>query len=289
MMSVCTRSSMLSALVILAATWSAASLTAMTEATHCVRYGFRAGDSLVFRVTSYDTLDFETNIARERTELHSYVCDHVTDDGRQFLRVTLESVLIRETQSNGRSAVVDSSLRARSPWMGRTAYIILDSNGKRILARQLDTNRTAVSPGGAFQPTLLLLGVDSACHSSNHLRSWVIKTTDTLAENAWPPPIVRSTFSCAMTDSTVHGRPTTSVRYAQTGQGSFKSISNELGVVLYSVLDGYGTYMIDDQDGLPLEGETRLRSKITVKMERSTTTGTVRHATSFKRIFSSRR
>ncbi|MFM8177565.1 MAG: hypothetical protein ACKOAG_00085, partial [Candidatus Kapaibacterium sp.] len=80
----------------------------------------------------------------------------------------------------------------------------------------------------------------------------------------------------------------TTIRYAQTGQGSFKSIANEMGVVLYSVLDGFGSYVIDARDGLPIEGDLKLRSKITVMMERSTTKGNVRHDTSFRRIYSSR-
>ncbi|MFM8569872.1 MAG: hypothetical protein ACKOB6_09745 [Candidatus Kapaibacterium sp.] len=273
----------------LAIVWSVtAGLPALADQPHCLRYGFLAGDSVVFRLTSRDTLEFETRIARERTELYSYVCDHVTEKGERFLRVTLESAVVRETQTDGTSTVTDTSFRSRSPWIGRTAYIILDSNGKRTLARLLDTDRTSVSPGGAFQPTLLLLGVDTACHDANRLRSWVIKTTDTLAENAWPAPVVRSTFSCAMIDSVLDGRPVTTIRYAQTGQGSFKSIANEMGVVLYSVLDGFGSYVIDARDGLPIEGDLKLRSKITVMMERSTTKGNVRHDTSFRRIYSSR-
>lgn len=265
------------------------SLPLLADAHHCVRYGFRAGDSLVYRVHSFDTLDFDTRIIRERVELVSYVCDHVTESGNQLLRVTLESVEIREKNADGSSSGNDSTFRTRSPWLGRTAYIILDSSGKRILARQGDTARATVSPGGAFQPTLLLLGVDTLCHSSNVLRSWVITTTDTLAENAWPPPIVRSTYSCGMIDTVMNNRQHTAIRYAQTGQGSFKNITGDVGVVLRSVLDGYGTVVIDGDNSLPLSGESKIRIKVTVLMESSSTKGLVRHATSFERIYMSQR
>lgn len=253
-------------------------------ATPCMRYGFKAGDSLVFRVRGIDTLDFETRIARRREEMYSYVCDHVTQSGQQFLRVTLESA--RSTENTvGKS---DSVTRTSSPWIGRTAYIILDSNGRRVLARQGDTVRSAVSPGGAFQPTVLFVGPDTACHAVNNRRSWLITTTDSLAESAWPAPIIRSTYSCTLLDTTVGTTKCTAIRYAQTGQGSFKSISDDVGVVLHSIIDGFGKYILENNSHLPLCGELNSRVKVQVRMEKLSRKGTIRHRMIFERVYSSR-
>lgn len=253
-------------------------------AVNCVRYGFKAGDSLVFRVRGIDTLDFETRIARRREEVYSYVCDHVTPSGQQFIRVTLQSAHTAEN-TVGKT---DSVVRASSPWVGRTAYIILDSNGRRVLARQGDTARSAVSPGGVFQPIVLFVGPDTTCHAVNRRRSWLITTTDSLAENAWPAPIIRSTYSCTLLDTTVGSAKCTAIRYAQTGQGSFKSITTDVGVVSHSIIDGYGKHILDNTHYLPLCGEMNSRIKVQVRMEKTSSKGTIRHRVTFERVFCSR-
>lgn len=250
----------------------------------CVRYGFKAGDSLVFRVRGIDTLDFETRIARRREELYSYVCDHVTPSGQQFIRVTLQSARTTENTVGD----TDSVTRTSSPWVGRTAYIILDSNGRRVLARQGDTVRSAVSPGGAFQPGVLFVGPDTTCHTVHQRRSWLITTTDSLAESAWPAPIIRSTYSCTLLDTTVGTTKCTAIRYAQTGQGSFKSITNDVGVVLHSIIDGYGKHILDNTHYLPLCGEMNSRIKVQVRMEKTSSKGTIRNRVSYERVFCSR-
>jgi hypothetical protein len=251
----------------------------------CCRYRFAAGDSLVFRVNAKDTVEFESRLIRERNEVYTVVCDHISSDGRQFLRYTLESFSASERDI----ASPETRMRTTSPWVGRTTYIILDSLGNRIISRQGDTTRNAVSPGGAFQPTLFFTGYDSICHAPHHERSWLVTRTDSLSENACPSPIVRSTYLCSVRDSSINSTKGIALTYALTGQGSFRSITSDLGVYLQSVLDGHGAYFFDTDGSLPFSCDLKLRIKIQVRMENSRQEGTTRHSVKIQRTFLSRR
>lgn len=220
----------------------------------CIKYKYRQGDSLVYRLTSTDSIIFEERPAliRKRTEYISLICDYVDDKGLMFLRQILDSYTATEYTKDSKG-----DKRNMHPWIGRTAYIIIDSTGKRYLSKQADTLKAVLAPGGAFQPQFLLplLGDSKKCNTSTSEWDWLSTSQDTLSENGFPYPLVRHTYSFAVRDVfDTLGTTCRKIGYAETGQGSVKTITNDVALYMRSVIQGTGFFFFPNDRGYPLAG-----------------------------------
>lgn len=220
----------------------------------CIKYKYRQGDSLVYRLTSTDSIVFEERPAliRKRIEYISLICDYVDDKGLMFLRQILDSYTATEYTKDSKG-----DKRTTHPWIGKTAYIIIDSTGKRHLSKQADTLTAVLAPGGAFQPLFLLplLGDSKKCNTSTSEWDWLSTSLDTLSENGFPYPLVRHTYSFAVRDVfDTLGTTCRKIGYAETGQGSVKTITNDVALYMRSVIQGTGFLFFPNDRGYPLAG-----------------------------------
>ena len=252
----------------------------------CLRYHFQAGDSVVYRLTAIDTIQFVGApwLVKERDELISVVCDYVDPHGRMFLRQDQLSSRSSEVQQGDTTHVI----RTTNPWKGHTAYIILDSNGRRILSRQLDTIHAAICPGGAFQTPLLLSLLDTTCHRTSDHRGWLMEHTDTLVENGFPYPLISQLFNCSIRDSVYKTQLCFCVEFGQTAQASQKTLSNDLGVYSRSVINTWGTSLFSKAEGQPLLTQSHSDIKLWVNTPQSQRRGEQRTHLRYERIFSKR-
>jgi len=229
----------------------------------CLGYHFHKGDSLVYKVFSYDTVVVygKPTFVRERTEHISIVCDYVDELGNMYLRQKLEKVLSKE------SAGKDSAIRTTSHWVGRTAMIIMDSTGKRSLSRQYDTTRHAMSVGGPFQPMLLPPLFDSLCHTAKNNRGWQLDVLDTLAENGYPSPLLKHFYSYIIRGRVdTLGVHCTNLQYAETGQGSILNNAENAQVYSRTVMNSSGSFYFSINRRVPITGIIECVNNLTIKM-----------------------
>ncbi len=253
----------------------------------CLAYRFQMGDSLVYRVTTIDTIQFSDApwLIKEREELISLVCDVIDPLGRMYLRQDLRSMKSKERQAGEEKATT----RTSSAWFGRTAYIVIDSTGKRILAKQLDTIHASMGPGGAFQPPLLLSFLDTSCHVASQHRGWMMEHTDTLAENSVPYPLVNQLFNCAVRDTVFKNEPCHAIDFGVAAQGGQTTIGSDIGVYTRSVINSWGMCIFSKKESVPLVLSVHSDLKLWVNTERSEHKGQQRSHTRYERIFFSRR
>ncbi|MBL7997574.1 MAG: hypothetical protein JNL32_02935 [Candidatus Kapabacteria bacterium] len=252
----------------------------------CFRYGFRTGDSLVYEFITQDTTTFPDRNAliRHRTDYVSVVCDYVDSTGSMYLRQTLESSTSKEW-----SPVDSARTRKKSDWIGRTAYIILAPNGKRILSKQLDTNNAANAPGGPYQHILLRqLYSDTLCHTNTVHKHCDYKSQDTLAENGYPYPLINrlchSTLDKEIIDT--FGLKCYRLTYSETGQGAQAVVNANLQVYSRSVVNQGGTVLFSTERMLPVSGVLGEQLELFLKFpNRPDNKGRLRGATRFKVVF----
>lgn len=252
--------------------------------SECLRYAFRQGDSLVYEFQSRDTITIgdRPTIYRTRTEVVSLVCDFVDPQGRMYLRQTLERY-----KGSEHTLKEQGDTRTSSPWIGRSAYIIIDSGGKRSISRQADTIHAALTPGGAFQPFLLIPFGDSLCRSKQNNHAWLHpRQIDTLAENGYPYPLVGHVFSYVIRDvKDTLGKKAYGISYAQTGQASVRVVSGDAAVYMRSVINAGGD-IVHSIDGIPLCGSMGIHNKLTILMEKKPeTNGTSTSYTDYHLIY----
>lgn len=248
-----------------------------TTQQRCLGYHFRAGDSLLYKVTSYDTVIVygKPTFVRNREEFISIVCDFVDEQGRMYVRQTLEHITAKE------NAGKDSVTRSTSDWIGRTAMFIMDSTGRRTLSRQFDTSRIAMSVGGPFQPMLLPPLYDSLCHTPQYNKGWLIDRLDTLAENGYPHPLLKHFCSYIIKKEVdTLGLHCINVQYAQTGQGSVLSNNEAAQVYSRTVLNGSGSMYFLTKKMIPFIGTYENLNNLTIKTPTSpeTTARSITHS-----------
>lgn len=232
--------------------------------TVCFSYRFIKGDSLVYRVVSTDTIVFKDQppLVKERVEMVALVCDSVGRNGHFYMRQTLKDYIAKESLLGGDLREV---VRTESPWIGRTAEIEIDSMGVRYNATPADTSaQSALAPGGAFQPPLLV-GIYDSCKSVH--QSWLVdRVEEVLPENGYPPPVRRQTslFTAYAPIDTL-GFTCRHFHYALTGQGFVEVTDRKPAMRIMAVLAEHGEMKISAEHGVPVHfyGESQVKMEIT--------------------------
>ncbi len=223
------------------------------------QYKFFKGDTLTYRVSSRDSIviEFGKPLTKDRLEIIEITCDSVTKTNKFYLSLRLVSYIADETFSDS-----EKIRRTTSPWLNRVSKIIIDSAGNRFSSTVNDSSIFAMSPGGAFQPYLILTIKDN--YKLDH-QSWIVSTIDTLAENGTPYPILKQS-SLLRADS-----PTDTLTYScnvfnyiRTATGKVLTITNDTNVLVESILNLGGTYYLSNKYWIPVTMTSTSEQRLTI-------------------------
>ncbi|MFP4370367.1 MAG: hypothetical protein ACLFR2_12380 [Candidatus Kapaibacterium sp.] len=199
------------------------------------RYKFNVGDTLYYRVVSHDSIiiDYGEPLLKSRYERIRITCDSINDVNHYILGITLVDYLAHESKGDVRGV-----RREHSPWLDRTVWIEMDFYGNRYSYRIDDTSQAAMAPGSAFQPFLLINFVES--HKAVN-ESWMVKDSIHIAENGYPPPVLRysSLFRAKESIDTL-GYMTNKAEYIRTAQGSMELITDQQKIAVASIHNSWG-------------------------------------------------
>lgn len=227
--------------------------------TICFRYDLVRGDTLVYSIDAHDSITFvgQPALMKLRTELVSIICDSVTPDHRYHLRITLRRSI--EKHSIGS----DSSTKQGGPWVGRTAYVVIDSLGNRYATRPDDSTKAALAPGGAFAP-LLLPTLGESCGRQN--QSWMVQDTTLLVENGVPEPAFAHTTLWRVLDvADTLGRSFKQIQYTQTALASLTMTSDKINMKTEAVIASFGKLSMDAKLNIPYHLYATSQNTLAVK------------------------
>ncbi len=252
-----------------------------------LRYRFVQFDSVVYRLRTTDTIQFVDApwLIKEQDQIFSIVCDFVDSKGQMYLRQDLREIHSRERQENDSTVVELHS----SAWKDRTAYIIIDSTGRRVVSQLLDTVHAMIAPGGAYQLPILLSLLDTAAQVGTMRRGWNVTHLDTLVENGFPYPHIRQLFTCKQRDTVLNNERCYAVSFGQTAQASQQTMSRNLGVYSRSVINSWGTMIFSARDGIPTSMNAHSDLKLWVSTKEGTQKGQERVHTRYECIYRSPR
>lgn len=227
----------------------------------CLSYRFQPGDSLIYRLVSYDSVYFKENepLMKERMERIELVCDSIDRNGRFYVRQTLKDYIARESMGD-----IKGRVRTESPWIGRTVFVVIDSMGNRFIDSLERPAPSAMSPGGAFQPPLLI-GLNDSCAHPNS--SWMVdRVRELVPEAGFPAPVrVQSTLYERLPSADTLGFVCQRVLYTLTGQGSIVAMDQKPPMRVAAVLAGGGNMLLSEQYRVPvhLQAGTQIKMDIT--------------------------
>lgn len=221
---------------------------------------FFRGDTLRYRVASHDSIlvDYDVPLVKTRFELYELICDSVSRNGKYYLRMKLISYIADERKGN--SPLIR---RETHPWIGRNVFISLDSLGKRYSVDIDDSTLYAMSPGGAFQPTLFVPFGDTYKFINE---SWSFNSLDTLVENGCPFPLVKQAFLFRAEhpiDTLDH--QSVRFRYIRTATGAVTVISDDTKLRIDAILNGSGNMIISSSDYIPVHHFANIEQKMSLK------------------------
>lgn len=217
--------------------------------TVCFAYRFEHGDILRYRVVSRDTIYFKEKppLVKERIEMLEIACDSVGKNGYFYLRQTLENYVAHESMGD-----IKNIERTETPWQGQSVLVVLDEFGRRHHPDPLPSSRmSALSPGGAFQP-VLLVGIFQPCHAIH--TSWMVDRVDELlVENGHPAPLRRQTSIYeAFPSVDTLGFACSQFHYSLTAQGSVAVTDRKPAVRMASVVAEHGEMKLSKEYGIPV-------------------------------------
>lgn len=224
-------------------------------------YKFYPGDTLNYRFSSRDSIiiDYGKALTKDRYELYEIVCDSVGKKNKYYYLTYSLKNYIADEQFND----MEKIRRTNSPWIDRKVALVIDSTGRRVQSSVDNPTLYAMSPGGAFQPNLLLNFKE--VYKVNG-ESWIVTSTDTLAENGVPYPIMKqSTLFRAQLPIDTLGFATYSANFIKTATGTVTTITNDTKILVEAIISLGGTLYISKKDMIPLamSATTEQRLKIT--------------------------
>lgn len=225
--------------------------------TLCFEYEFYPGDTLVYDVVAFDSIIIEYGepLLKSRYEKWLYVCDSVSKDNKFYLTIEMLDFFSKESQGD-----VIGQENKNSPWLGRRVQILMDSTGRRYDFKA-DTALGAISPGGSFNP-YLLLGFGRTCHEINEM--WYFEDSLAVVENGFPPPVVRNILlHQAKERKDTLGYSCIRTEYVNTGQGSTGINTRDARLEIISVFNGYGKLDMSSMLDVPVHHFSTLEQKLT--------------------------
>jgi len=211
-------------------------------------YKFFPGDTISYRVSSRDSIIIEYGkpLTKDRYEIHEVICDSIGKKTKFYhLTYTLKNYIADEDFGN-----VEKVRRTSSPWINRKVNLVIDSTGRRIHSFVSDSNLFSMSPGGAFHPHLFV--TFNEIYKVNN-ESWIVRTTDTLAENGVPYPILQqSTLFRAKLPIDTLSYSTYSANYIRTATGTVTTLTQDTRILVETIINMGGTLYLSKKDMIPV-------------------------------------
>lgn len=214
------------------------------------KYKFIPGDSLYYSVYSRDSIsiNYDDPLLRLREEKILITCDSINSAGNFCLTQTLINFTAIESYQEQQNVK-----RETTNWLNVPIYIELDSLGRRIKLSNPDTNLAAATPGGAFQPILLLPLIQKGVNLKAKNESWLNSSMDTLAENAMPVPIFKSmTLMRLMGHVDTLGYNTIKFSFSRSGQASHELVTKEYSMKTSAIINSGGDFFLDTNLWVPI-------------------------------------
>jgi hypothetical protein len=165
----------------------------------------------------------------------------------------------------------DSTLRTFSPFSEKLILLVIDSLGNRIQAKHLNPDYAITAAGGTFAP-YLFFPLAETCKREN--ATFLVRSTDTLSENSFPPAILSQTSLFKVKE--IHRTDSLNnvlITFVKTGKGFYAIENSELDIETTSIINSYGELIIDFTKELPifytLNQELKLKIKINKEIEKS--------------------
>jgi hypothetical protein len=218
-----------------------------------LRYDFTQGESVTYRVLSYDSLMIWAEepkiLIRHRVERITYRCDTILPDGFG-MTMTLNDVIVRE-----KFDTLPWVTRTVHPWSGQSIRFLMAPDGMRLRLR--DTlSAPGVMPGAPFQPLLLphFGGTDSVGYDV----SSVFDREMWLLENAYPPVLWKgAVMRKYLGGRDTLGQETVAIQLNETGQLWYMPPTLEDGrtpLSIHTRLNGACDYLFAPDLGYPVAG-----------------------------------
>lgn len=233
----------------------------LSKDTLCFKYNFKLKDTLIYKVFSFDSIsiDYDSPLMRVREEIWQIVCDSLSFDYNFFLSMKLLSYKAVESYKETRDNKVETH-----NWVGRSSWILIDSLGYRLNYGSDDSLKFDMSPGGAFQPNLIIT-LGAHCKEINE--TWSVRSLDDLVENGVPVPLLRqsSLFRLKGTIDTL-GEKCTRLEFIKTGQGSVRTIIDNNQMRVTNVINGFGVFDLSSSRGIPIHLFSTIEQKLTIHL-----------------------
>lgn len=227
--------------------------------TLCFKYDLRQGDTLYYRVVSYDSIiiDFDIPLKKTRYEMLKISVDSVIDN-QIHLSQSLEHYIGMESKGD-----IKDVRRENSPWTKNKVNITIDSSGNRITQTIVNPTSYGLTPGGAFQP-YIIFPLGDACKSVNE--SWLVKSSDTLAENGFPYPIMHQTSMMRVVgDIDTLGYDAKRLRYIKTAQGFYYILKPNDTTEVFARINSGGNITFDKKTNIPVHFYATIEQKLEIK------------------------
>lgn len=234
--------------------------TTIVRDTFCFKYKFYPNDTLIYQVQTQDSLiqGLDDPILKERREVLQVICDSVDKFQNYYLNLKLVQSQTNEWNKEG-----DTATRNTSVWINKQIHLVIDSLGNRLKAWIEDTSFIATTLGGIFQPHLFF-PLKENCKRIN--QSWLIKTQDTLFENAFPPGIIDQTSLFRLKD-TVYTEIDSSlmITFVKTARGFYGINTAVMNFIIDAKINSYGELLLSMKDELPKDYTATQELKMQMK------------------------
>lgn len=226
-----------------------------------LRYGFKQGQTLSYRVIAVDSIILYDKawrtLARERVEVVTYYCDSVLRDGYIMTVVTEQYAATEWVDS------LPPVTRTDHPWVQRPITFLMSPTGRRVDLVAGDTV-PGNAPGGPFAPLLLphLGGVATYIGASGSFdnEQWTL-------DNMFPPVKWQGLVFKVLPRrlDTLDRKNVVQVDLTEVANVVHKLPGDSLNPVTRTTVNGGGSYYFDTKAGYPVGGSYNEIARFTME------------------------
>jgi len=235
--------------------------------TICLNYDFLKGDTLIYRVESFDSIiiNYDKPLLRRRFERIEIVVDSVGSNNDNFY-LSQRLIAYISTESSGDMKNIK---RDKHPWIGQKSYYEIDAFGKRYSYGTDDSLSYILTPGGAFTPVLFS---DLGVYCTTRNASWIVKSKDELPENGVPFPLFNFTALYNFKDDIdTLGEDCYRLEYSRTGASSYSYFSQGKRFRTTNSTNAHGVLEISKARKIPIHLVIKDEQKLTFHKPSGTT------------------
>lgn len=252
-------------------------LTAQTIDSLHIRYRFKQGDTLSYRLYAFDSITVfdvvSKRLLRERTEIISFRCDSVLPNG--YIMTTT----MREYGANETLDTLPTVRRTVHDWVGRSVTYQMSSTGFRVDMLRYKEDPGTV-PGGPFEP-LILPAFSGNPDSMFVVGSSIFPKDMWLFDNAYPPVKWNGTsLRRFMGTKDTLNRRSIDIQMNDVAQISYYPGGDNDAPMTQSKVNGSGNYLLNPELGCPISGTYDLIADITFTNPKTGEKVTGRHVMS---------